>query len=70
MNSEIEMFLREMQGHPLWPELMKQIPEPSLPRFRASDTKDPEKARAEWIYRSGEIQSHERWKNLLLGDVE
>jgi hypothetical protein len=56
--------LRQAQG---FLELLKALETPRLPRFKASQAQEAEKARATWIYESGRLDQHERWLAFLTG---
>jgi hypothetical protein len=62
-------MLRDLRQHPAYPELLKALPRPQLRRFRISQAQEAEKARAEWIYLSGQAEQHDKWLALLTGQA-
>ena len=69
-SSTLAHLLETLRQHPGFPELLKEIPEPQLPRFKISQAAEAEKARAQWIYESGRIANHEQWIGFLTGKYE
>lgn len=59
LSSELNQLLRELRGDPRWERLLKEIPVPQLPRYRASDSADPQRTHDEWVYQSGRLNEHE-----------
>lgn len=61
--------LRQHQHFPLLVEALKQE-RPRLKRFKVSQAQEAEKARAEWIYLSGQADQHDKWLSLLTGEQQ
>jgi hypothetical protein len=61
----LQSLLLIMREHPGFPDLLKAVETPKIPRFKRSQAADAEKARAEWIFASGKIAQHEMWLALL-----
>ena len=69
MNDALKAFLIDLRQHPMFPVLLKAMEKPRLPRFRASQADQVEKARAQWIYQSGRFDEHNTWVHFLSGAV-
>lgn len=66
----LKALLLDLRQHPHFPLLLEAIPKPALPRFKISQAQEVEKARANWIYRSGQADQHEMWLALLTGETQ
>jgi hypothetical protein len=60
-------LLEGVRQHPGYPELLEAVEAPRLPRFRISQSADPNKTFAVWAYQSGRRDQHELWLALLTG---
>ena len=65
----LQALVMELRQHPAFPELLKRIEPPPIPRFRHSQASEVEKARAEWIYASGKRDQHDLWLSVLTGEA-
>lgn len=65
----LKSLLADLRQHPGFPELLKAVETPQIPRFRKSRAGDVESARAEWIHQSGKREQHEMWLAFLTGKV-
>lgn len=66
-NPMVAALLADLRQHPAFPLLLKAVETPQLPRFKASQAQEAEKARATWIYQSGKKDQHDAWLFLLTG---
>lgn len=64
-SAALDALLVMMREHPGFPELLRSVDAPKVPRFKRSQANDAEKARAEWIYVSGRLSQHEAWLAML-----
>ncbi len=69
-SSTLEALLRLLRQHPALPELLRAIPEPQLPRFKISESQEPDKAFGKWAYASGKRDQYESTLALLTGTKE
>jgi hypothetical protein len=70
LNPIVVALLADLRQHQGFPDLLKAVEAPRLPRFKTSQAQEVEKARAEWIFRSGQLAQHETWLALLTGTQE
>jgi len=67
---ELRSLIAELRQHPLFPELLKYAqPAARVPRYMPKENEDVEKARATWIFRSGEWHQFERMHRLFTGEA-
>jgi hypothetical protein len=69
-NPMVAALLADLRQHPNFPDLLKAVEVPRLPRFRISQAAEVEKARAEWIYKSGQRNQHDAWLAFLTGEAQ
>ncbi len=67
ISSTLAALLADLRQHPHFPELLRAVEAPQLPRFKTSEAAEPEKAQAKWIYTSGKLDQHEAWLGMLTG---
>lgn len=65
----LQSLLADLRQHPAFPELLKAVETPIVPRFRKSKAGSVEEARAEWIHQSGKREQHDLWLAILTGKV-
>lgn len=61
------LLIRQHEG---LPELIASIECPRIKRYRPGQADQIEKARADWIYQSGQVDQHQRWLAALTGKTE
>jgi hypothetical protein len=67
MTEALKSLLFQIRQHPAFPELLKSVETPRLPRYRRSKGADVPAMGAEIIYASGALDQHESWIALLTG---
>ena len=73
LSSELKVFLRDLQAHPLWEPLIRQaVQAPQLRRFNPSRLQpdNPNAVDAEtfrWAYDSGKRDQYDAFISALLG---
>ena len=65
----LKAFILDLRQHSMFPLLIKAMESPSIPRFRASQANDVERARAQWIYQSGKKDQHDAVIHFLTGEI-
>lgn len=64
---ELLFFIRQ---HPAFPELLRAVPRPDLPRYRKSEKITIEQIGTEFLFASGQDDQHARWRHLLTGSPQ
>lgn len=67
MNAQLHSFLIELRQHPLFPMLLAEVEKPKLRPYKASEADQVERARAQWIFESGQLKQHDAWLAVLTG---
>lgn len=67
MNAQLQSFLIELRQHPLFPQLIAEVEKPRLRPYKATEADQVERARAQWIFESGQLKQHEAWLGVLTG---
>ena len=67
MNAQLRAFLIELRQHPLFPQLINAVEVPRLRPYKSAEADQVEKARAQWIFESGQLKQHEAWLGVLTG---
>lgn len=67
MNAQLAAFLTELRQHPLFPQLIAAVETPRLRPYKSAEADQIEKARAQWIFESGQLKQHEAWLGVLTG---
>ena len=68
MNSPVlKSLLFDIRQHPAYPELLKAVECPPLPRFKPSAADSVETMGAKFLFASGQADQHERWLTFLRG---
>lgn len=66
----LQSLLMDLRQHPAFPELVKAVEMPKLPRFKRSQAQAVEAERSNWIFQSGKREQHESWLALLTGQKQ
>lgn len=67
LSAELRAFLADLRQHPLFPQLLKAVERPRLRPFKPVEADQVEKARAQWIFESGQLKQHDAWLGVLTG---
>lgn len=67
MSPELIGFLIELRQHPVFPQLTKAVETPRVRPYKSAEADQVEKARAQWIFESGQLKQHDAWLGVLTG---
>ena len=65
----LKSLLLDLRQHPAFPEFLKAVEAPRLPRYRPSMDYRQEKFSADTIYHSGKRDQHDMWLGFLTGEA-
>lgn len=68
MTNELRAFLSDLRQHPLFPQLLAAVEQPRVRPYRPTQASEIERARAQWIYESGQLAQHNAWLAILTGN--
>ena len=66
LSAEARQFLQQLRGSPLFLEVVRSIPRPSLAPYRRSKETPDDKQFSEFVYVSGQISQHAAITSYLL----
>lgn len=67
MSAGLKDLLETIRQHPCFQEFLSGVVAPEMKPFRPAKSGETEQQQAEWIYRSGRLAQHERWREYLTG---
>lgn len=68
MTEALKDLLFRTRQHPAFQELLKEVPKPRRPRFKASGGETAEQFGAKTIHAAGQQDMHDQWIAFLTGD--
>lgn len=66
-SSSLSDLLFHIRQHPAFPELLRAVEKPRLPRFKKS-MKTIEEMGAQTLFVSGQLAQDDTWRTILTGD--
>jgi hypothetical protein len=70
MNPALKLLLEDIRQHPAFPELLKAVSCPPMPRFKPNSPESTEIMGSKFLFASGQADQHERWLTFLRGTTQ
>lgn len=67
MSPALKSLLSDIRQHPAFPEMLRELQAPKLPRFKPNSPESTETMGAKFLFASGQADQHERWLAFLTG---